>query len=452
MVPNVVVGDADPAGDFAGLRRLAVWSQRWTPRVALDGHDGLVLNITGCGHLFGGDGAILSDITTRMTKAGIGCRIGAAATPAAAWAWCRYRPVRTQAVLPTEEASGMLGRISVEALRVPADVAAGLGRVGLRTISDLLALPRAPLVARFGQDLVGRLDRVMGAASEPIDPVSVPPSWSCRLPLAEPISRREDFDVATSRLLTKLTDALRACGRDARTLVLTLFRVDATIQVLEIGTGKPSRDPQHLLRLFRQRFDLIEPRFGVDVMTLEATETNLLAPEQVENDGGDHTGSIPELVDRLRTRTGTNTALRLSRTNTHVPERSTGLLQDGDDVPGTTWQSDGVRPVLLLTPPEPLNTDGPQGRTSDVFYWRSRRYHVSLIEGPERIRSEWWQDRDAIRDYYRIQKVSGRRFWSFTERAPQPTAGSSMACSPDALLRRTPGDHELHLPGWGIAP
>lgn len=416
LVPNLTVGDADPVGDAADLHRLASWCQRWTPRVAADGEDGLLLDITGCGHLFGGDGSLLSDIAACFTRAGIGHRLGAAPTPVAAWAWSHYRRPKTSPILGHENLGEAARPLPVEALRVSMELATALDRVGLRTVGDLLRVPRAPLTARFGVGLIDRLDRLLGAVSDPITPLGVPPAWSTRLTLTEPICRREDFEAATGRLLADLTESLLASGRGARTLVLSLLRVDGTMQTLEIGTAKPSRDARHLLRLFRERFDRIEPGFGVETLILEATETNPLPSEQTEIGGSGTDSHLSDVIDRLRTRAGRAAALRLAIRDTHVPERAIRLQSIGEESETTAWQTDGERPVVLLSPPEPINTDLPDDRVPDAFYWRGRRYHVGLIEGPERIRSEWWRDRDAVRDYYRVQEIGGRRFWIFHRR------------------------------------
>ncbi len=417
LVPHVLIGDADPEADAEGLLRLADWCRRWSPRVALDGPDGLILDITGCGHLWGGDGALLTDLSSRLDRASVGYRLGTAPTPAAAWAWSRYRPGRSRPMLGPEQTQEELNRLPVEALRIPMAQAANLGRVGLRIIGDLVRLPRAPLAARFGQELVDRLDRLTGAVPDPVTPLVTPPSWSTRLALAEPISRREDFELATGRLLAELCERLGEAGQGVRALTLTLYRVDGATQPLAIGTSKPSRDPRHLLRLFRERLDQIEPGFGVEVMTLEATETNRLAAEQVEAGGNGADLTRTELIDRLRTRAGNRAALRFASLSAHVPERTFSLRPVEEDAGEENWQTDGERPVLLLSPPEPINTDGIPVGVPEAFYWRGRRYHVGLHEGPERIRSEWWRrDPDAVRDYYRIQEIGGKRFWVFRRR------------------------------------
>lgn len=418
LVPGLIVGDADPDGDAAGLQSLAAWCQRWTPRVALDGDDGLLLDIAGCGHLFGGDGALIAEVERRLIKAGIEVRLGAAATPAAAWAWTRYRPSGAVPVLvAAEHAEAHLGRLPVAGLRVPPDLVQALARVGLRTVGDLQRLPRAALARRFGPTLIERLDRLLGQAADPITPSGPPSRWAARLALAEPISRKEDFERAIGCLLAELVTSLGAGGLGARSLVLTLFRVDASTQILSVGTAQASRDARHLHRLFAERYEKINPGYGVETLILEATATERLDPAQLTAGRGSQRPSMAEIVDRLRARAGHTAALRFATVETHVPERATRLRASEGEMPAAgapDWLESEMRPLLLLSPPEPIVTDRNDASVPDTFYWRGRCHHVMRSDGPERIRSEWWRDgQSAVRDYFRIQDQQGRRYWVF---------------------------------------
>ena len=88
-----------------------------------------------------------------------------------------------------------------------------------------------------------------------------------------------------------------------------------------------------------------------------------------------------------------------------------------------------ARPVRLFTPPEPVEAfwvlpDDPPFH----FTWRHRTHRVAASDGPERIAEEWWQpdgeltagagSPDAIRDYYRVEDETGRRFWLFRAGLP----------------------------------
>ena len=61
MYPSLAVLDADADADCALLEAIADWCDRYTPLVGLDPPDGLMLDITGCAHLFGGEAALCRD-------------------------------------------------------------------------------------------------------------------------------------------------------------------------------------------------------------------------------------------------------------------------------------------------------------------------------------------------------------------------------------------------------
>ena len=65
MYPRIAVVDADPAADRCMQIAIADWCDRYTPLVGLDPPDGLLFDITGCAHLFGGEEALCSDIVAR---------------------------------------------------------------------------------------------------------------------------------------------------------------------------------------------------------------------------------------------------------------------------------------------------------------------------------------------------------------------------------------------------
>src|SRR5262249_32110876 len=102
LMPGLAVFPADPAGDRAALARLGLWCSRSTPLVALDGADGLWLDIAGASHLFGGEADLLADLGNRLGKLGYRSRAAIADTPGAAWAAARFLADEGRLVAPGE--------------------------------------------------------------------------------------------------------------------------------------------------------------------------------------------------------------------------------------------------------------------------------------------------------------------------------------------------------------
>lgn len=439
ILPDLAVRPADPAGDARALSRLALWCGRYSPwisaggispdqspetqRIETAGGAGIWLDATGCAHLFGGEDSMLDDMTRRLAGLGFSARAAMADTPGGAWAIARYTPKRKPSiVVPSGETRAALSPLPTTALGIGAAMALELHGLGLKRIADLLALPRAPLAARFGEELRSRLDAALGensAAAEPLSPMLPTTPLVARLTFAEPIGTAEDIAAATAHLLTDLCGLMEKAAKGARRLVLTAYRMDGTTARIAIGTAQANRDASHLTQLFAEKLTNIDPGFGLDEMALAAPLSEDLAPAQSSLGAGqDGTDSLATLIDRLANRLGTQTVLRPATRESHLPERAAGL------VPAVTLSAEEIsfpltnpRPVRLLRPPEPVETiseepDGPPHR----FRWRQVQHHVVRCEGPERIAPEWWRDEtDGARDYFRVEDSDGRRFWLYRE-------------------------------------
>lgn len=428
LVPELVSAEADTAADTAALRRLADWCGRYSPWVAVDGDDGIVIDIIGAAHLFGGEAALADDLRRRLAAFGIAGRLAVADTPAAAWAWARHGKGVVVAPGGTRAA---LAPLPVAALRLEAATVVALDRVGLRRIGDLLALLRdgaAPvrgtLVRRFGTALLERLDAALGAVPEPIAPLVPVPPWRARLAFAEPVGSRADIDEACRRLLERLCALLARERRGARRLELACYRVDGTVARVGIGTSQPTRLPAHLMRLLAERLETIDPGFGIDVMILAAPAADPLGPRQLALGRSERRNeeAAGALIDRLVARLGPAQVLRLVPQASHIPERAL-LLVPALTAPAAAgdWPAAGARPVSLLPCPEPVEVVAPgaaegEGNPPLAFRWRRVVHRVARAEGPERIAPEWWRDpAAAARDYYRVEDEDGRRFWLYRD-------------------------------------
>lgn len=415
LVPELQAVAADPDGDAAALARLAEWCSRYTPWAAPDGDDGLILDISGCAHLFGGETALIADIQQRLARAGVTIGAAAADTPSAAWAWARHGegPVLERGALTR------LRPLPIMALRLPSEIADDLWRLGLRTIGHLFDLPRGPLNRRFGAAILQRLDCVRGIEEEPISPRRPAPQWRVRLTFPDGIGYREDIDRALAQLLATLRLTLEREHRGARQLELGCYRLDGTAQFLCIGTSQPSRDVRHLQRLFAEKLDTVAPGFGIETLILDALTTEALIPQQPKLDvattGGEGVASV---VDRLQNRLGRRAVFRAALRESHNPERAAArvpaLASPRPVVPALS-----PRPLRLFTPPEPIEAQVRGGPAPERFRWRRVEHRVTAARGPERLGPEWWRPAASpeTRDYFRLQDGEGRRFWVYRVKA-----------------------------------
>ncbi len=460
LLPGLVTVPHDPAADARAIASLAAWCARYTPWTAPDlteqgegkgpskGYDrgggaGVLLDVSGCCHLFGGETALLEDLQARLAGFGYTARAALADTIGAAWAMARFATSAGHpcvVVLPGRQRAA-LAPLPPTALRLPAATVELMDRLGLRRIEDLYNLTAAVITPRFGALAVRRLAQAVGAEPEPLSPRQPPAAYLTRQIFAEPLSDPEDIARATGRLLDRLCRELAQAGRGVRQLELTAYRVDGSLQRLSLGASRPSRDARHLRRLFTEKLPHLDPGFGIEVMTLGATLTALLAAQQgvlqrVEETGPavgtaapgtfDGAQNIPELVDRLGSRLGLEAVRAPRLTESHLPERAFALAPAGGEAAsGKTnddWQKTPhpkLRPLRLLARPEPVEAvsllpDYPPAQ----FRWRRVLHQVVRAEGPERLLGEWWrsdpEEGDAPpRDYFRVEDEDGRRYWLY---------------------------------------
>ena len=424
LAQGLVIADAEPEADHVALIALADWCCRFSPAVAIDAPDGLVLDITGVAHLWGDEAAMVDDLVQRLGRHGLTARAAVAGNPGAAWALARFADGTT--IVPEGGEAEVLAVLPVTALRLDTTVATQIVRLGLTTIGRLAALPRDALNRRFGSELVTRLDQTLGRAREALRYRRPPTPWLARLAFAEPISAPEDMARVTADIAALLCARLEAEGRGARRFELSFHRLDGRAMPLAIGLAMPSRDVRAIARLFAPMLETIDPGFGIEVVTLTADEVEALRPSQRRLDQG---GDIPPedgvapLVDRLVNRLGDEAVWRAEPHASHAPERAVArrpALAPSHAESG--WSADRPRPLRLFRRPEPIEAIAEIPDDPPVsFRWRGVRHRVRLAEGPERLAEEWWRrpfedDRPSrIRDYYRVEDDSGARFWLFRD-------------------------------------
>ena len=420
ILPEIDAAEVDPAAEARALARLAEWCGRYTPWTAPGGFgnagDGSVwLDVTGCARLFGGEPALLRDLARKVGDLGFSARAAAADTPGAAWAVARYSRSRVECV-PRGRGRDALAPLPVAALRLTQPAVLDLHALGLRRVDDLLAMPRTALADRFGREIVDRLDQALGARPEPISPVAPASRTFARVGFSEPVGRSEDIAEALRDLASEIAAALKAEARGARRLVLVLHHSDGAVDRLAAGTSWPSCDAGHLARLFAER--RIESAFGVDAMTLAVAESERLQPQQAAFGRGGQEADIAELADRLSARLGADRVLRPSPRESRIPERAVGLspVTAMRPPPTDSWRA-GILPPRLFSPPEEIEAAAGLDDPPTTFRWRGRAFRIERADGPERLSPEWWRpdDRNAVRDYYRVEDGNGRRFWIYRE-------------------------------------
>lgn len=465
---DLITREAVPHREAAFLGALHRWAGRFSPWVAQEPPDSLVIDLTGCAHLFGGEAALADQVVQDCAALGLTVRIGIADTLGAAWALARFtaqspapglrsgdavdqearatraragkrrhwerggtapavttRPPIQDRIAGIGQSWNALAPLPVAALRIDHATRDQLQRLGLRRIGDLIGQPRAGLARRFGRGLVDRLDQAMGSAPEPVSPAAAPERFSVRLSFPDPIGLEADVNAGLERMMVSLCTRLESRGRGARVLRIEAYRCDGQMQWLTLAAAVATSDPQRLMPLVRLKIGTLEAGPGIDMMRLEAVGHEPIHARQVAGHMeaaargmARHSvgAALEDLLGRLGARIGMEAITRRHPAESHIPEKAAQVLAAAWSEPARDWPAPlGPRPLMMWRPEAiqaPDHRDPP-----DRFRWRGRVFETLGATGPERIAPEWWLDdpdwRSGARDYWRVETDLGDRLWLF---------------------------------------
>lgn len=447
LCPSLATASSDPAGDLAFLEKLALWAQRWGPWSALDAPDGLIVDVTGVAHLFGGEEALLADVRAALVQRRFAGRLAIAPTAGAAWALSHHGPDGA-IVMAQEDAAQRLAQLPVASLRLDDDVLLVLRRLGLKQLGDLAGVARDALARRFrnrrapAANPLIRMDQLLGLVPEPSLPVIEVHAPLVQRRLMEPIRHRDLLDRVVMDLAQDMARVLEGRGLGARRLELGMWKVDGEVLVRRLELAAPSRDPAHMAGLFGRKLDDLDAGFGIEMVRMRSiwSEAVALSQGDIEQAAEHHGTSLAAFVDRLVARLGPRAVRRPVLRASHVPERAQGWMGPLEvETSSQEMFEFHLRPLKLLDRPEPIavlyaSPDGLPRR----FRWRGEVHEVARAEGPERIAPEWWRERSSVRlrDYYRIEDHEGRRYWIYRDGiAGDGRGGDASGHAPDWFLQ-----------------
>lgn len=436
LYPTLEVIDEQPGLAGRLLKALALWCIRYTPVVGVDmagtgwsaggagTPDGILLETTGCDHLWGGEEAYLAAIIGRLETKGYHIRGGMADTIGAAWAVARFGkdPVAPAGqeiggiVPPGKVATALLG-LPPAALRLAPEALDRLHKLGLTTIGPVASFPRRALRRRLGNELLLRLDQAFGTEEEAVIPVAPVVPYQERLPCLEPIGTAAGIGIAIERVLGQLCGRLQKDGKGLREAIFKAYRVDGKVMEAQIGTNRGSNNAPHLLRLFEEKIRNFEPDLGIELFTLDAPKVEEVNPLQKTlwtGACGTNDPRLAELADRITNKLGPGLIHRFVPAEHYWPERSFTEAKTFDEVPASAWPTGRPRPIQLLARPERIEVAAPiPDYPPMLFRHRNQLHRIVHADGPERIEQEWWIEGAKHRDYYIVEDESGARYWLF---------------------------------------
>jgi protein ImuB len=430
MESSLVALPRDPQKETQCVLQIAAWCSQFTPSVSIN-TCGVVLEVSASLRLFGGITKLAALIRQGMVAMGYRALIGIAPTPLAAQLLAKMTQYQTGARMCQHAAqlNERLASIPLPLFDWSHETLSTLSTLGLTHIKDVLAQPREGLRRRFGESLLSDLDRAIGKTPDPRLYVTLPDKFRSDIELVFELIESERLLHPIAAMLTEMEGFLRARGAGVTGLVVLLKHSRDDFTEIIFDTRTPARDVTHWLRLIRERFNMISLKTAVIAITLKADrlcpyeEINESFFPSIESGGKKRDG----LMDRLTSRLGEGNVFSIAVKDDHRPESAwqIGAHQKRIEVPRKSAKhllSLAQKATQSATPPAtPHTLQRPtwllrEPRSLTVVNERPQ-YHgaLTILAGPERIETGWWDNKPVARDYFVATNPRQEVCWIFRD-------------------------------------
>lgn len=397
-----------------GVSATLLWecAQGFSPRLEKVGADTVVLDADGLGRLLGAPEELGRAIARRATEMGLAANVAVAATAEAAI--YAARGFLGVTIVPPGSEAGQLGGLPVETLDLSPEARETLARWGVRTFSELAALPEAGLAERLGPEGARLHKLARGGGGRPLVPELPAPVFEETLELEEAAEQLEPLTFLLARLLSDLLVRLAAYGLAPQELRLRLKLAEGGEHTRAIRLPVPIRDSRALLKLLRLDLEAHPPQAPIVRITLGAEpgrprplQEGLFLPPSPEP------AKLEVTLKRIAGLVGEGNVGWPELENTHRPDAFRLRRR-----PPPNRGQYPLSPVLALRrfrPPLKAEVDAAEGRPVRV---QARRVHgrVLAAAGPWRTSGEWWRPDAWDRDEFDVALSDGAFYRLYRDR------------------------------------
>jgi protein ImuB len=406
--PDIAIHLRDECAEATALKNIALWAGQWTSTIAIEPPANVLLEISGCLNYFGGLSTLLGRIDAGLAAIGFSALVATAPTAPAA-----SLLVRAGRAITIEEGADIdsaLAALPVGLLDGADQVMATLWGIGVRTVGDMLALPRDGFARRFGASLLDQIDRARGSLPDARALFVAPERYHGQLELTSPVEETEALLFAVRRLVVELAGFLHGRGAGVTRMRFDLVHEDTSPTSIVIGLA-PTRQIEHMQNVLRERLSRLQLPDRVEAIRLVSEETAPLAGKDGELFQGSSKDGEPgtQLIERLSARLGVNAVHALALHADHRPERAQARTQASLVTAveeRNSRSSPPLRPLWLFAEPRALSAEPASAE-------------LKLLSGPERIEAGWWDDDEIGRDYFIGRDAQGAEVWLYRDRGGQ---------------------------------
>jgi protein ImuB len=410
---NLQIEEA-PQNNFENtLIKIAEWCIRYSPTVAIELPDSVVIDASGCTHLWQGEQNYINDIKKRLQQFGYTTHIAIAGTIGTAWALSHYSNIQ---IAENGNEKQTLQTLPPQALRIEPAVTERTHALGLHTIHSCLQIPTRQLQRRLGEHFIQRLQQALGYINEYIQPITSIAPYTERLALYDPVKTITAIEIAVQKLLCTICQRLQKEQKGLRSLRLQAYSIDKHTQQLNIGTNRATYNEQYIFQLIALQLGSLQPGLGFELFVLDILQHEPYVPEQENIWVGKKTiqdKNVAVLLDKIENKIGVKKISRFAFAAHHWPERAITKITTTNEE-SIEPISNSVRPLQLLQPPQLIYVTAPIPDYPPMLFRHKGTLHkIIKADGPERIEQEWWLQQGLHRDYYYVEDETGSRYWLF---------------------------------------
>lgn len=296
------------------------------------------------------------------------------------------------------------GEIEVQLKKYPLEATAltkktveKLNRVGVRHLGDLLMLDISDIARRFDIELVNYIGQLTGRFKHLIEFYYPPETFTRSLELLYEIDNFQWLEKPLQMLFNQLESFLKRRDQIAYELTLTLHKREKSNETQEVMFTSAQGD--YLATKWHELSQLTLESIKLDSPVVCITlSISRVAQQQGDEhdlfDGPKGNMSALELISRLQAKLGKESVSGITLTSDPRPEQTTQLCQPLENNI-ISQQTKQIRPSILLPFPTPLQEK------------------VTIIQGPERLATGWWDADEITRDYFIARGHKGKMLWVF---------------------------------------
>lgn len=420
--------ERDTAREQQVLDRLADKLYEFTPYITQHlsrqrAQSALLLELSSCLSLFAGVKNLVGNISQAMaqTPYGVSCSLGYSAS--SAWL-LSFAP---SPITGEETYSSLLERLNALPISLLFDypkAQEALSKMGFVCLGDIARQISAHSIAVFRKRLGDEFASLLidlyqtdqnfkqGLLFEAPRQVYTPKEWfEEELQFDYPVAQVDYLKPALETLLVQLCRYMRKRQQQCQYIEWVLASISKRTQRLSINSDGPQSQWQLLFELSVIQLEAHELPFEVDAIKLICRHFMPLQPlKQVLNFSADKQPKYPAAdvqltLAKLKARLGDGAICKVHYQDNLVPELTNVFIALNEKCQQTlpAPHRTSLRPTWLL--PEPVAI----AQRGERLYWQG---YLTLLAGPERITSAWWEASIA-RDYYLARRQDQMPVWIF---------------------------------------